>query len=233
MKKQTLNSLHDRRASTKHEKLLTPHTGFKNSFHIRGLLIMIPFLFIVLGAFTSFSSENGVMERVKHTKKTNGDFEKPDIPISVPKNSVLVKAEYQGGRFFVETRKGKIERFRCTSCHNNKQVKIKNALKMVHGDVKSIHGEANKPLACNTCHNKTDRDFLNTSKNNKIDFDHVYEMCGECHFRQKKDWVGGAHGKRVTYWAGERVVKNCTSCHDPHSPRFKKKWPATYSVPFK
>jgi hypothetical protein len=27
------------------------------------------------------------------------------------------------------------------------------------------------------------------------------------------------------------VVKNCTSCHDPHSPRFKKRWPAIYSPP--
>ncbi len=99
-------------------------------------------------------------------------------------------------------------------------------------DIKIIHGGTNEPLPCYTCHSKINRDFLNTSKNNKIDFNHVYEMCGECHFRQKKDWIGGAHGKRVTYWAGERVVKNCTSCHAPHSPRFKKRWPATYSAPY-
>jgi predicted CXXCH cytochrome family protein len=27
------------------------------------------------------------------------------------------------------------------------------------------------------------------------------------------------------------VVKNCTACHDPHSPRFQKRWPVTYSPP--
>jgi hypothetical protein len=43
--------------------------------------------------------------------------------------------------------------------------------------------------------------------------------------------MGGAHGKRVTNWAGTRVVKSCTSCHDPHSPLFKKRWPKTYSPP--
>jgi cytochrome c2 len=43
--------------------------------------------------------------------------------------------------------------------------------------------------------------------------------------------VGGAHGKRISYWAGQRVVKNCTACHDPHSPRFKKRWPVIYSPP--
>ena len=39
-------------------------------------------------------------------------------------------------------------------------------------------------------------------------------------------------GKRVGYWAGKRVVENCTSCHNPHSPRFKSRWPVTYSPPF-
>ena len=39
------------------------------------------------------------------------------------------------------------------------------------------------------------------------------------------------HGKRVSNWAGERVVFNCATCHDPHSPRFEKRFPATYSVP--
>jgi formate-dependent nitrite reductase cytochrome c552 subunit len=27
------------------------------------------------------------------------------------------------------------------------------------------------------------------------------------------------------------VVYNCASCHNPHSPRFEKRFPATYSVP--
>jgi predicted CXXCH cytochrome family protein len=26
-------------------------------------------------------------------------------------------------------------------------------------------------------------------------------------------------------------VFNCTTCHNPHSPRFEKRFPATYSVP--
>ena len=45
--------------------------------------------------------------------------------------------------------------------------------------------------------------------------------------------VGGAHGKRLSYWAGQRVVTNCASCHNPHSPRFEKRWPVTYSPPYK
>ena len=98
-----------------------------------------------------------------------------------------------------------------------------------HGEIVLNHGSEARPLSCYTCHKKDERDFLITEEGTKIDMDHSYQMCGQCHFRQKKDWVGGAHGKRVSWWAGDRVVKNCTSCHDPHAPRFKKQWPETYS----
>jgi formate-dependent nitrite reductase cytochrome c552 subunit len=102
---------------------------------------------------------------------------------------------------------------------------------MAHGEIVLHHGSQARPLSCYTCHNKEVRDFLVTEQGTKIDMDHSYQMCGQCHFRQKKDWVGGAHGKRISYWAGKRVVKNCASCHDPHSPRFKKRWPVIYSPP--
>ena len=199
----------------------------------KGLLLMISLLVVLLTTGTCFSSDNGVMDRIKQATEKKNHADKIDIAITVPLKTVKVSTDYQDGQFFTKARKNEIKRFRCSSCHNNKEVMIRKASRIAHGDVKVIHGGIGKPLACYTCHSENDRDFLNTSKNNKIDMDHVYEMCGECHFRQKKDWIGGAHGKRVTYWAGERVVENCTSCHDPHSPRFKKRWPATYSVPFK
>ncbi len=156
-----------------------------------------------------------------------------DNTIPVPKNIIKATMEYQGGLFYTEARKNQIKRFKCSTCHNNKKVLISNAADISHADIKVVHGDKKNPLTCNTCHNENDRDFLVTGKGTKIDLDHAYNMCGQCHFRQKKDWIGGAHGKRVTYWAGERVVKNCTSCHNPHSPRFEKRWPTTYSVPLK
>ena len=105
------------------------------------------------------------------------------------------------------------------------------AAEIAHGDIILDHGGQDKPLSCYTCHKKDERDFLVTEEGSKMDMDHSYQMCGQCHFRQKKDWVGGAHGKRVSYWTGTRVVKPCTSCHDPHSPHFEKQWPKTYSPP--
>ncbi len=195
------------------------------------LLHILPLLFILVAAGAAFSSSSGVMDKIKQANQAYDNKMEPPIP--VPKDTVKAKFPYQGGDFYTESRKDKIQRYQCSSCHNNKEVMIKNAAKISHADKKVVHGGAGGPLDCNTCHSKTDRDFLNSSKDNRIDMDHVYTLCGECHFRQKKDWIGGAHGKRVSHWAGERVVKNCSSCHDPHSPRFEKRWPATYSPPFK
>ena len=197
----------------------------------KSLFYMILGFLVFFPALVVFSNQQGVASKVKKaTKKIDKQVQiKTSIPL--PENIVMANVQYQGGDFFIQARKNEITRFRCSSCHNNKKVSILNAADISHADIKVTHGEKDKPLACNTCHNQDDRDFLVTSKESKIDFDHVYDMCGQCHFRQKKDWIGGAHGKRVTYWAGERVVKNCTSCHNPHSPRFEKKWPATYSVP--
>ena len=192
---------------------------------------ILPVLLIFFCAQAAFSSGIGVAGKIKAAPKKMDMKTQVETVIPLPKNIVMANMEYQGGTFFTETRKNELKRYQCSSCHNNKKVPIRNAANISHADIKVVHGEKDSPLACNTCHSKDDRDFLVTSKGSKIDLDHVYDMCGQCHFRQKKDWIGGAHGKRVTYWAGERVVKNCTSCHDPHSPLFKKRWPATYSVP--
>lgn len=194
---------------------------------------LLPGLVIIFLAPPCFSGENGVAARVKSaTQKVDKDTQVETV-IPLPKNIVQTTVEYQGGLFFTETRKNEIKRYQCSACHNKEPVPIHNAADISHADIQVVHGDKGTPLACNTCHHPLDRDFLVTEKGRKIDLDHVYDMCGQCHFRQKKDWIGGAHGKRVAFWAGERVVKNCTSCHNPHSPRFEKRWPATYSVPLK
>jgi formate-dependent nitrite reductase cytochrome c552 subunit len=170
------------------------------------------------------------VETIKKATASFNDEKKVDSVLPFSEHAVLVKEKYQGGLFWTQTRKDKVKRYKCSQCHNNKEVKIAQASEMAHGDIVQVHG-GQKPLDCFTCHKKDERDFLVTEKGAKVDMDHVYQMCAQCHFRQQKDWVGGAHGKRISYWAGQRVVKNCTSCHDPHSPRFEKRWPKTFSLP--
>ena len=176
------------------------------------------------------ASEQSFLDEIKLTDKK---FDNRAIPLDqyVTEDTVLSKEEYQGGSFRVLARKKLINRYRCSSCHTDKPVKVNLGLELTHGDMQLEHGIEGQALTCIDCHHPEERDFLEDKKGRKIDFDHSYQLCGQCHFRQKRDWLGGAHGKRVNNWAGDRVVYNCTSCHNPHSPRFKKRFPATYSAP--
>ena len=177
------------------------------------------------------AAEGGVVETYKNATAPFDDATQVEAVLPLAVKTVRVSERYRGKLFYTETRKDKLERFSCSKCHNEKPVKLARSAEMVHGKIALAHGSEDRPLACNTCHSKDERDYLVTEQGVKVDMDHSYQMCGQCHFRQKKDWVGGAHGKRIANWAGQRVVKNCTACHDPHSPRFEKRWPATYSPP--
>lgn len=202
--------------------------GGKNLFM---LLFATLLLLLEVGAF---AGEGGVVEKIKKATSPVENKTSAQAMILPPEHSVTVETKLDETPFRTETRKDKIGRFQCSQCHDDKRnITINRAARMAHGEIVLVHGGKDKPLSCYTCHDKADRDFLVTETGVKIDMDHSYQMCGQCHFRQKKDWVGGAHGKRVTFWTGERVVKNCTSCHDPHSPLFKKRFPVTYSWPEK
>jgi len=194
------------------------------------LIGILPALLVIFSGWYAYSGQGGVVETYKNANTPFDDEKSVNAVLTLPDNIVLVKTYYQGGRFWTEARKDKVKRYKCSQCHNNKEVKVVKAAEMAHGDIVQVHG-GREPLACFTCHKKDERDFLVTEKGVKVDMDHVYQMCAQCHFRQQKDWVGGAHGKRISYWAGQRVVKNCTFCHDPHSPLFEKRWPKTYSLP--
>ena len=198
-----------------------------------GFYAIIVALFVMLSGGETKSEPSGVVKIYKNATAPFDDEKMADSVLTIPENTVLARTGYQGGRFWTETRKDKIERFKCSRCHNNQTVTIARSAEMAHGDIKLDHGGAAKPLSCFTCHEEGARDYLITEKGVTVDMDHSYQVCSQCHFRQEKDWVGGAHGKRISFWAGKRVVKNCVSCHDPHTPRFKKRWPVTYSPPLK
>jgi hypothetical protein len=197
----------------------------KTRYYLYPLLILC-----VLGyGGQTIGSEAAFIDQVKAMQE---EFDDRAVPLErqVVDDTVLAQEDYQGGSFRVLARKGQIERYKCSSCHGDKPVTVNQGAGLTHGDVVLEHGGAGN-LACIDCHHPEERDFLEDKKGRKIDFDHSYQLCGQCHFRQKRDWLGGAHGKRVSNWAGDRVVYNCTTCHNPHSPKFEKRFPATYSVP--
>ena len=176
------------------------------------------------------AGKGSVVERI-HDAKEPFDNMSIESAHQLPLETVVAKEPYQGGEFRVLARKGQISRFRCSVCHTKKPLLGREGIFFTHGDVIINHGRGDNSLTCLECHHEKERDFLTDTKGRKIDFDHSYQLCGQCHFRPKRDWLGGAHGKREAYWAGERVVRNCTSCHNPHSPAFPKKMPETYSLP--
>lgn len=193
------------------------------------VLLLLTFFLVYLGIGVA-SEKKSFLDTIKDIDQPFNSRSVHQVqPVTQP--TVLAKEEYQAGSFRVLARKEEVERYRCSSCHTDKEVKGKNAFNLTHGNVVINHGQEGSALACIDCHHPKALDYLEDKKGNKIDYDHVYQLCGQCHFRQKRDWLGGAHGKRVSYWAGERVVYNCTTCHNPHSPRFAKRFPATYSVP--
>lgn len=187
-------------------------------------------LFMLGTGVQATATESSFLDEIK---SNNDPFDNNSIPRiqQIVEDTVVSKDKSDGAYFRVLSRKKDIERYKCSGCHNEKPVEVKQGLELTHGNVAINHGLGDRRLSCIDCHHPEDRDFLEDKKGRKIDFDHSYQLCGQCHFRQKRDWLGGAHGKRVDNWAGERVVYNCTSCHNPHSPRFEKRFPATYSVP--
>lgn len=144
--------------------------------------------------------------------------------------------------FYVEKRTNQISQFPCLNCHQGSldQLKMKLGKKKSHWNIELIHasqktikgGSPQSPsvgpgfVNCVTCHNPRNLDSLVSLNQKKISFNHSYQLCSQCHSRQFKDWIGGAHGKRLGGWAPPRVVKNCTSCHNPHNPKMEKRWPA-------
>ena len=82
-------------------------------------------LTVVLLCFTgmdAWAGQGGVRQIYKQANAPVNDARKID-GLAIPlENTVTVKTPYQGGLFRTETRKDKIERFKCSQCHNNQIV---------------------------------------------------------------------------------------------------------------
>jgi hypothetical protein len=146
--------------------------------------------------------------------------------------------------FKVVPRTDRIGAFPCTQCHDNKLVDRRvRELQEEHLKIEFRHG-GGRFWCYDACHRGTDMDRLVSLRGRPIEYDESYKLCQQCHF-QRLDWYFGGHGKRsgawpdqreippvaaelkvesredIGRWRGERVILNCTECHDPHSPSIK------------
>jgi hypothetical protein len=120
----------------------------------------------------------------------------------------------------------------CSSCHQwvVSDPQPRN-LKRPHDNFKLEHGLHGKgKFWCFTCHDLEGKGALRTLEGEKLDYADAYVLCSQCHANQARDWVYGAHGKRVSGWQGKRQVLNCTACHYQHRPAFKPRAPESGPV---
>lgn len=115
----------------------------------------------------------------------------------------------------------------CSNCHQwTRGNTTPRVLKRPHDDFELKHGLHGKgKFWCMTCHHLEGTGGLVTLEGEKIEFDDAYLVCSQCHVNQARDWVYGAHGKRIGNWQGTRQVLNCTACHYQHRPALDPRSP--------
>ena len=172
------------------------------------------------GTVTQTSAKNVKDEAVDATvvnEETDADEEEtPEVVFEK-----ILSFEKYAPAFKVKLRKeSQLESYPCMDCHEDEETNLEiRELEEEHDELTLEHG--GERFWCLTCHQPGNRDYLRSLKNNAIDFDQSYRLCGQCHFQRQKDWFFGAHGKRMGNWLGERKLYLCTECHDPHSPSIK------------
>jgi nitrate reductase cytochrome c-type subunit len=115
----------------------------------------------------------------------------------------------------------------CANCHQwvtsnpeaRKLSKPHDNFELQHG----MHGKGG--FWCLTCHDAKNNMTLKTFEGEPVGFEHAYVVCTQCHVQQGRDWMHGAHGKRVGNWNGPREVLNCTACHYQHRPAIEPRGP--------
>lgn len=142
----------------------------------------------------------------------------------------LVKVETPSGEeFMIPDRISQIESYSCLNCHDRSIQKLAKArlndYKKSHWNITLRHAP-DETMNCFTCHDSNNLNQLTSITGQTISLNQSYNLCGQCHSQQKKDWHGGAHGKRIGGWAPPRVSMTCVNCHNPHDPSFKPRWPS-------
>ncbi|MDJ0974834.1 MAG: cytochrome c3 family protein, partial [Planctomycetota bacterium] len=116
----------------------------------------------------------------------------------------------------------------CSTCHSmmapNPTRRAGDELVRFHKDAHVAHGN----LTCLSCHNESDYDSLRLADGTAVDFSDVMTLCAQCHGTQARDYEHGVHGGATGYWdttRGPQVRNQCTHCHAPHAPTYKRMQP--------
>lgn len=146
-----------------------------------------------------------------------------DGPEDASRRQLHFKGYPDAPPFQVVPRRDDLFFYPCSQCHEFMEASDQvRELDSPH-DIEMDHGMGR--LWCIQCHSMDQRDMLWTMLKEPVDFDEAYIVCGGCHANRQRDWYFGSHGKRLEVWQGDRVLYNCTQCHDAHSPSIKPRAP--------
>lgn len=110
--------------------------------------------------------------------------------------------------------------FPCSTCHAGMEPNLQKRALSFHPEIK-IQGHGEPRRWCLDCHDAGNRDSLRLLNADTVNFNESYLLCAQCHGNIFRAWKAGIHGKRTGMWDGPKRYVLCTSCHNPHSPRFK------------
>lgn len=167
------------------------------------------------------------MERIKASDKEIS-YEQNSLRHAEGMDLVWAELEDVDSAFLLPGRSTAIKSFPCSNCHSKSLESLKKevtSLKKAHWDIDLVHAPQ-KVMNCATCHDMDKPDKLKSLVENEVSFDHSYQVCGQCHSTQYKDWKGAAHGKRLAGWMPPRISQTCVGCHNPHKPAFDTRWPS-------
>lgn len=174
----------------------------------RSSALAVPFFFVFL-AVLLWSPPWGYKPEEHPPQALRPSCETPHFRREAKKGPVILIDDYE---------------YSCTDCHmEGEEVPETVTLPLTseHTHVRLDHGRNDH---CFNCHHPDSRDFLTSYRGRPVPFTEVSKTCGNCHVTIFLDWENNLHGRHTGVRDeedGETEIANCTSCHDPHSPRFK------------
>ncbi|WKK65233.1 cytochrome c3 family protein [Lutimonas zeaxanthinifaciens] len=192
-------------------------------------IIAITIVLLVVSCQGRKKEYHNIIDKIKaHSAENSRDSIEEQTLYSM---NELVSIDENDIHFYIKKRKGSIKSYACSECHNKpvEQLQKEGLGKKAHWDIVINHADT-KTMKCASCHNGEDMNNLKSITGDPIDFDHSYKLCGQCHIKQQKDWIGGAHGKNISGWKSARVSKLCVECHNPHQPQIESRWPSRYNT---
>ncbi len=119
-------------------------------------------------------------------------------------------------------------RMNCAACHApDAKVELKFDAEgrvltpAAHTNDVARHGRTIGNDHCFNCHDPMNLAELRTVGGKKLKLTESTLLCASCHGPSYRDWQQGVHGRNNGFWNakfGTAERKDCTSCHDPHSP---------------